>query len=52
MYYSELSEAFEALNPHDKALFIDARLEWATNGALCGEVRIRLCEPNNDISNS
>ena len=45
-------ELFDELNPYEKATFIDARLAWATNGAICGEVRIRLCEPNNDISNS
>ena len=52
MYYSELSEAFEALNPHDKALFIDARIAWASGGAICGEVHKRICEPYDDISNS
>ena len=41
-------ELFEQLTPHDKALFIDARLAWATGGALCGEVRMRICEPLND----
>ena len=42
-------ELFDELNPYEKGTFIDARLEWATNGAICGEVRERLCEPlNND----
>ena len=40
-------ELFDELNPYEKAQFIDARLEWATNGAICGEVRIRLCELKN-----
>ena len=40
-------ELFDELDPKQKALFIDARLDWATNGALCGEVRLRLCEPLN-----
>jgi hypothetical protein len=41
-------ELFEELNPIQKASFMDARLEWASNGALCGEIRIRLCEPYDD----
>ena len=41
-------ELFEQLTPSDKALFIDARLAWASGGALCGEVRMRICEPLND----
>ena len=41
-------ELFEELNPYEKATFIDARLEWATNGALCAEVTIRLCHPTKD----
>ena len=41
-------ELFEELNPYEKAAFIDARLAWATGGALCGEVRMRICEPLND----
>ena len=45
MNYLELSEAFNALHPYQKALFIDARLANATNGALCGEITIRLCNP-------
>ena len=45
-------ELFDELDPKQKASFIDARLEWASSGALCGEVRLRLCEPNEDISNS
>ncbi len=41
-------ELFEELDPKQKAMFIDARLAWATGGALCGEVRMRICEPLND----
>ena len=48
MYYDEICEAFEQLSPYEKARFIDARLDWATGGALCGEVRMRICEPLND----
>ena len=43
MNYSDLAEAFEALNAYEKGLFIDARLAWATGGGLCGEVRLRIC---------
>ena len=39
---------FDELDPKQKALFIDARLDWATNGALCGEITQRLCLPTND----
>ena len=38
-------ELFEALNPYQKALFIDARLSWASNGGLCGELQKRICTP-------
>ena len=48
MSYADLCEAFEQLNPYDKALFIDARIAWASGGALCGEVHKRICEPLND----
>ena len=41
-------ELFEQLTPSDKALFIDARIAWASGGALCGEVHKRICEPLND----
>lgn len=41
-------ELFEALNPCEKATFIDARLAWASCGGLCGEVHQRLCNPLND----
>jgi hypothetical protein len=43
-----LWDAFEQLNPYEKATFIDARLAWASNAALCDETRKRLCEPLND----
>ena len=48
MSYADLVDAFEQLNAHDKALFIDARIAWASGGALCGEVQKRICEPLND----
>ena len=48
MSYDEICDAFEQLTPSDKALFIDARLAWASGGALCSEVRMRICEPLND----
>ena len=38
-------EQFEELTPFQKARFIDARLDWASGGALCNEIRIRMCEP-------
>ena len=41
-------ELFDELNPYEKARFIDARLEWTSGGALCGEVHKRICEPLND----
>ena len=40
-----IEELFETLDPKQKAAFLDTRLEWATSGALCEEVRDRLCEP-------
>ncbi len=51
MYYADLCEAFESLTPKDKALFIDARLAWASGGALCGEVHTRICDPSFDDNN-
>ena len=42
-------ELFDELNAYQKAQFIDARLDWATNGALCGQITQRLCHtPLND----
>lgn len=41
-------ELFDELNPQEKGSFIDARLDWASCGALCGEVRLRLCSPMSD----
>ena len=41
-------ELFEELDPKQKASFIDARLEWASCGAICGEVHTRICDPLND----
>ena len=49
MENSTIYELFELLNPCEKATFIDARLEWATNGALCGEITLRLCHPTGEI---
>ena len=40
-----IEELFETLDPKQKAAFLDTRLEWATSGALCEEVRERLCTP-------
>ena len=48
MNYDKICEAFDSLTPQLKAMFIDARLAWATGGALCGEVHKRICEPLND----
>ena len=41
-------ELFDELDPKQKASFIDLRLEWATNGALCTEITMRLCHPTED----
>lgn len=38
-------ELFDELDPKQKASFIDARLDWASCGALCGEITIRMCLP-------
>ena len=46
--YETMEDSFELLNPYEKALFIDARLAWASCGALCGEVHKRICNPLND----
>ena len=40
-----IESLFETLDPKQKAAFLDTRLEWASSGALCEEVRERLCEP-------
>jgi len=42
MSYADLAMAFEAMNPTEKALFIDARLAWATNMMLIGELQKRM----------
>ncbi len=44
-------ELFDELKPQEKTLFISARLGWASNGALCGEVTLRLCNPMSDNEN-
>ena len=41
-------ELFDELDPKQKAFFIDARLDWASCGALCGEMTQRLCHPMSD----
>ena len=41
-------ELFDELDPKQKASFIDARLDWASCGALCGEMNTRLCSPMSD----
>ena len=48
MTYADLVDAFEQLNPQLKTMFIDARIAWASGGALCGEVHKRICKPLND----
>ena len=42
-------ELFDELDPKQKALFIDARIAWSSGSAICGEIRIRLCEPYGEI---
>ena len=48
MSYSELCEAFEALSPDEQTLFIDARIDHASHGALCGEVQKRIFNTQKD----
>jgi hypothetical protein len=40
-----MEKSFDFLNPYEKAKFIDDRLAWASNGALCREITIRMCNP-------
>lgn len=47
-----INELFDELNPYQKASFMDERLEWATNGALCGEITIRMCNPSEEKDDS
>ena len=47
MYYHELFAAFEKMSAREKALFIDSRLAWATNGMLLSEVSKRIYNPQN-----
>ena len=47
MYYHEFCQAFEQMDAKTKALFIDAHLQWATNGMLVAELSIRLIGPQN-----
>ena len=46
--HKTIYELFDELDPYEKATFIDARLAWASNGGLCGEVTLRLCHPTED----
>jgi len=48
MEQKTIYELFDALNPYEKATFIDARLAWATGGGICGEVHKRICNPLNE----
>ena len=48
MEQKTIYELFDELDPKHKATFIDARLAWASVGAVCGEVHKRICEPLND----
>ncbi len=48
MEQKTIYELFDELDPKQKAFFIDARLAWASGGAICGEVHKRICEPLND----
>lgn len=43
-----MEKSFDFLNPYEKAKFMDARLAWASGGALCGEVQQRICHPMED----
>lgn len=40
-----MGKSFDLLNPYEKARFMDARLGWASSGAICTEVHIRMCKP-------
>ncbi len=48
MEQKTIYELFDELDPKQKALFIDARLDWATNGSLCNQITLRLCSPMSD----
>ena len=43
--YTTATNAFEKLNAKEKALFINARLQWATTEMISAEVHIRLTLP-------
>ena len=43
--YSIANDAFEQLSAKEKALFINARLQWATTEMISAEVHIRLTRP-------
>lgn len=47
-----MEKSFDFLSPYEKAKFIDDRLAWASNGALCREITIRMCNPLNDNDNA
>ncbi len=51
-FYETLEKSFDLLNPYEKAQFMDDRLAWASNGALCREITTRLCNPQNDNDNA
>ena len=43
--YTRAFNAFEEMNAKEKALFIDARLQWATTEMISAEVHIRMTRP-------
>ncbi len=42
MNYNTAVEAFEDLSRAEKRLFIETRIHYASDGALCGEMNSRL----------
>ena len=44
-------EAFECLNPYEKAEFLKTRLGFAAGGDLCDEVKTRICGTYNFDNN-
>ena len=47
-----MEKSLDLLNPYEKAQFMDARLAWASGGALCREITIRMCNPLNENDNA
>ena len=43
--YTRAFNAFEEMNAKEKALFINARLQWATTEMISAEVHIRMTRP-------